>query len=149
MFLEYSWTILMRLCYVYLQILLMNKMHDNHAIHMNFHAIGMCYQYDYAMNMILRLCKYFHVIWNPFHAIHCWQPCIVWDPYLWYYKLWTLLLWSSQSCVSFSFHRVLGVLVPENYSCVPRSMSCFTISKLKLWFHRLQSVMWLRKTSWS
>ena len=58
---NYSYEIML-CCYVYLQIQLMNKMYDNHAIHMNFHAIGMCCQYDYVMNMILRLCKYFHGI---------------------------------------------------------------------------------------
>ena len=35
-------------------------------------------------------------------------------------------------CVSVSSYQVLGVLVPENYSCVPRAMSCFMISELKL-----------------
>ena len=48
--------------------------------------------------------------------------------------------------VSVSFHRVLGVLVPKNYSCVPRALSCCHDIPSQAMFHRIQSVMWLKKS---
>ena len=67
---------------------------------------------------------------------------------LWYYRLLRLIIYSSQSRVSVSFHRVLGVLVPKKYSCVPRVMSCFHDTLSQAMIYRIQSVMWLRKTQY-
>ena len=49
------------------------------------------------------------------------------------------------SCVSVSFHRVLGVFILEKYSCVPRAKSYYPDNLSQAMIYRTKSVKWLRK----
>ena len=40
-----------------------------------------------------------------------------------------------------SFHRVLGLLVPKKYSCMPKAMSCYHDTLSQAMIYRIQSVM--------
>ena len=125
----------------------------------NFHALVVYWLLCYATFMILKSCKYVHVICIPFHDQDYDNLVKHEIPYLWHYELWTIFLWSRSimdcwcwSCIqechalSVYFYRVLGVLVPKKYSCVPRAMSYFHNTLSQAMFHRIQLVMWLKKS---
>ena len=75
-----------------------------------------------------------HVRYYDDHVLHEIPHSYIMDCYWWSCT-------QESQVVSVSFHRVLGVLVPKKYSCLPRAMSCFHNTLSSSMIYRIQLVM--------